>query len=112
MQTLFDRTLADQLQARTAGLAGNPPALWGTMTAAQAAAHCADALAIASGDRHSPRVFLGHLLGWVIKPMAVGIDSPNTSTITCGSLARERSSGSRGLGGSRGSVTAVTASQR
>ena len=76
MQTLFDRTLADQLQARTAGLAGNPPALWGTMTAAQAAAHCADALAVASGDRHSPRVFLGRLLGWIIKPMAVGNDRP------------------------------------
>ena len=74
MKTLFDRTLADELKARTARLNGNAPAMWGKMTAAQAAAHCADALEGASGDRNIPRLFLGRLLGWAIKPMAVGND--------------------------------------
>ena len=76
MQTLFDRTLADQLIARTARLSSNPPALWGKMVAAQAAAHCADALEAASGDRNSPRLLIGRVLGWAIKPMAVGNDKP------------------------------------
>jgi Protein of unknown function (DUF1569) len=76
MKTLFDRTLADELKARTVQLSANPPALWGKMTAAQAAAHCAAALEEASGDRTQPRMLIGRLLGWIIKPLAIGDDKP------------------------------------
>ena len=83
MKTLFDRALSESLQARAARLRGNPAARWGTMTAAQAAAHCADALEVASGDRVEPRMFIGRLIGWLVKRTAVGNDTPlkkNTPT--------------------------------
>ena len=76
MKTLFDRALADDLIARTAHLSRNPPALWGKMNAAQAAAHCADALEVASGDRQPPRMLIGKLLGPIIKRLAIGDDKP------------------------------------
>ncbi len=76
MKTLFDRGLADAIKARLAQLSVNRPAQWGKMSAAQAAAHCADALEVASGDRHQPRMFVGRLIGWIIKPLAVGDDKP------------------------------------
>ena len=76
MKTLFDRTLADELKARANRLDANSQAQWGKMTAAQAAAHCADALEVASGDRNPPRMLIGRLIGWLIKPMAVGDDKP------------------------------------
>lgn len=76
MKTLFDRALADALIARATGLRANPKAQWGKMNAAQAAAHCADALEVASGDRVQPRMFVGRLFGWLIKMMAIGDDKP------------------------------------
>ena len=76
MKTVYDRTLADDLISRTAHLSGNPPALWGKMNAAQAAAHCADALEIANGDRNPPRMLIGKLLGPIIKRLAIGDDKP------------------------------------
>ncbi|MCC7053254.1 MAG: DUF1569 domain-containing protein [Gemmatimonadaceae bacterium] len=76
IQTLFDRQLADALIARTERLRANPPALWGRMTAAQAAAHCADAIEVACGDRRQPRMMVGRLLGWLIKPLALGDAKP------------------------------------
>jgi Protein of unknown function (DUF1569) len=83
VKTLFDRTLADELIARTAALTANPQPLWGKMSAAQAAAHCAGALEAASGDRQLPRLFIGRLLGWIIKPLTIGDNMPmrrNTPT--------------------------------
>jgi Protein of unknown function (DUF1569) len=83
MKTLFERALADELKARTAHLSTNPPALWGKMSAAQAAAHCSEALAMASGDSKPPRMLIGRLFGGIIKNMAIGDDKPlkkNTPT--------------------------------
>jgi Protein of unknown function (DUF1569) len=76
VKTLFDRTLADELIARTATLSANPRPLWGKMSAAQAAAHCAAALEAASGDTQSPRLLAGRLFGWIVKPLAIGDDKP------------------------------------
>jgi hypothetical protein len=76
MKSIFDRALADNLMLRITRLTPDSKALWGKMTVAQAMAHCASALEVASGDRTSPRIFIGRLLGWVIKPMALGDDKP------------------------------------
>ncbi len=76
MKTLFDRALADDLISRTTHLSKNPPARWGKMNSAQAAAHCADALEVASGDRQPPRMLIGKPIGWIIKPLAIGDDKP------------------------------------
>lgn len=46
------------------------------MTAAQAVAHMARGMELALGDRASPRLFLGRIIGGIIKPMALGNDEP------------------------------------
>lgn len=76
MKSILDRTLADELKARTAHLRSNPAPQWGTMTAAQAAAHCAVALEMMRGERVLPRVLIGRLFGWAIKPMVLKDDKP------------------------------------
>ena len=76
MKSLFDRPCADEIQARISRLSGTATAQWGKMSVAQAAAHCADALEVACGDRTPPRMVIGRLLGWVIKPMVLRDDKP------------------------------------
>ena len=76
LNTLFDWVLADDLKARTAHLKTDPSPLWGQMGAAQAAAHCADALEVACGDRTPPRMLIGRMIGWLVKPLAIGDDKP------------------------------------
>ena len=46
------------------------------MSAAQAVAHCVGGLEQALGDRKPPRMFVGRVLGWAIKPLALGNDEP------------------------------------
>jgi hypothetical protein len=50
--------------------------LWGRMSAAQAVAHCSAGLELASGDRLPPRLFFESIIGWLIKPLALGNDKP------------------------------------
>jgi hypothetical protein len=63
------------------------------MTVAQAVAHCAGSLETALGDRRPPRMLLGRLLAWLIKPLALGDDAPmrkNTPTVTGHAVVDER----------------------
>lgn len=46
------------------------------MNPAQAVAHCAHALEMAFGERKPARVPIGRVLGWAIKPLALGNDAP------------------------------------
>lgn len=46
------------------------------MTPAQAVAHCAGSLEMALGERKPPRMLVGRVLGWAIKPLALGNDAP------------------------------------
>ena len=76
MKSLFDRQYADEITARISRLSGTATPQWGKMSVAQAAAHCADALEVTCGDRTPPRMLIGRLLGWVIKPMVLRDDKP------------------------------------
>ena len=54
------------------------------MTAAQALAHCAASMEWAVGDAAPPRVLLGRIIGWLVKPLLLGNDQPmrkNTKTV-------------------------------
>jgi hypothetical protein len=54
------------------------------MNVGQALAHCAAALELALGERRPPRVLIGRLFGWIVKPLALGNDAPmrrNTPTV-------------------------------
>jgi hypothetical protein len=83
MKDLSDPALVDALKARVALLRPESGRLWGTMTPAQAVAHCAGGIEVALGERRPPRLLLGSLIGWLIKPLVLGSDGPlrrNTPT--------------------------------
>ena len=76
MKNLFTAADTAEIQQRLATLTSNRPALWGRMNAGQAMAHCAIALEAATGDREIKRVFIGRVLGRLVKPLALGDDKP------------------------------------
>lgn len=76
MESLFDPVDLQHLLARIQGLRSDSRRLWGSMDAAQAVAHCADALEMALGNRRPPRVLLGRLIGRWIKPVALRPGEP------------------------------------
>jgi hypothetical protein len=46
------------------------------MNAAQALAHCSVGMELALGEKILPRMFLGRIMGWVVKPLALRNDEP------------------------------------
>jgi hypothetical protein len=84
MKNLFDATAVNEVKTRLGKLEPDSERLWGKMNVAQAAAHCSVGLELALGDRRPPRLFLGRIIGWMVKPMALGNDEPlhrNTPTM-------------------------------
>lgn len=76
MKTLSDVTTAGEVKARLHTLRSETPRQWGTMTAPQAVAHCSAGMEMALGDIHPKRVLIGRILGPLVKPLALGNDSP------------------------------------
>ena len=76
MKQLFEPATAAEVKARLGHLRPDSERRWGTMSAAQAVEHCARGLEQALGDRRPPRMLVGRLLGWAIKPLALGNDAP------------------------------------
>ena len=76
MKTMFDAERVAEIEGRIALLRADAPALWGKMTAAQVMEHCCRGMEMATGDNQLPRVFVGRLLGPMIKGMAVRTDNP------------------------------------
>lgn len=84
MKNLFDPTVANEVKARLDTLQPNSPRHWGTMTPAQALAHCSASIEMALGDFYPPRKFIGRVLGPIIKPLALRDEQPmrkNSPTI-------------------------------
>lgn len=94
MKNLFEKARAQELKDRVARLTAESPRQWGTMSPAQAAAHCAQSFALASGELKPPReAFVLRILGRVIKPLALGDDKPirrNSPTIQVLIVADDR----------------------
>jgi hypothetical protein len=84
MKNLFDPATAEEVKARVRSLTPESSPLWGKMTPAQAAEHCALALEWAVNDTAPPQgPLLARILGRIIKPLALGNDAPmrrNSST--------------------------------
>jgi hypothetical protein len=76
MKTFFDLTAVAEVKARLQHLRPDSVRQWGKMNAAQAVAHCANGLELALGDRRPPRLLIGRIIGWIIKPLALGNDEP------------------------------------
>ena len=93
MKNLFEATAVAETKARLQRLRPESARQWGKMNAAQAVAPCAAGLELALGERRPPRVLIGRVLGWAIKPLALGNDEPmrrNTPTVPSLEVADER----------------------
>ena len=83
MKHLFETGRADEIKGRLHRLQPASQRQWGRMTAPQMLAHCAISMEMATGDRMPPRMFAGRIIGWMVKPLAIGDDKPlkrNTPT--------------------------------
>lgn len=76
MKNLFEAARVEEVKARLAQLRPDTTRLWGRMSPAQAVAHCAAAMELAVGDRVAPRMFVGRIIGTVVKPMLLGNEDP------------------------------------
>ena len=68
MKSLYEPSTAEEVKARLNTLTPETQRLWGKMTAAQMLAHCANAMESAVGDRQPSRLFIGRILGPLVKP--------------------------------------------
>jgi hypothetical protein len=76
MKNLYEAGRMEEVKERLAQLRPESERLWGTMSVAQALAHCAGGLEVAVGDLVPPRMFVGRILGAIVKPMALGNEEP------------------------------------
>jgi hypothetical protein len=76
MKNLYEPQTTEEVKERLALLRPDSERLWGTMTVAQAMGHCCRGMEMATGDNALPRVFIGRILGPVVKRLALGNDEP------------------------------------
>lgn len=76
MTNLFQVQAAADIEQRIAALTPDSPRQWGRMQVAQMVAHCAAGLELASGARRPPKALIGRVIGWAIKPLVLGNDTP------------------------------------
>ncbi|HEY6269274.1 MAG TPA: DUF1569 domain-containing protein [Candidatus Acidoferrum sp.] len=76
MKNIFEVARVEEVKERMEQLRLDSEPLWGRMNAPQALAHCSAAVEWAVGDRIPPRMFLGRIMGRIVKPMVFGNDEP------------------------------------
>jgi hypothetical protein len=76
MKNLFEAARAGEVKQRIAQLRPDSKRLWGKMNPAQALEHCSRGMEMALGDKNPPRVMVGRIMGWIVKPLALGNDEP------------------------------------
>jgi hypothetical protein len=70
MKNLFEPATVQEVKQRMSHLRPESERRWGKMNAAQAVAHCTAGLELALGDRRPPRIFIGRILGAMVKTKA------------------------------------------
>jgi Protein of unknown function (DUF1569) len=96
MKSLFEAETASEIKTRVARLEPSSERQWGKMNAAQAMAHCATAMEWAVGDSFAPRMFVGRILGPLVKSKLLKDDAPmrrNAPTAKSLVVANERDLG-------------------
>ncbi len=68
MKNLFDKDSYTEIINRMNTLNPNSQRQWGKMDVAQMLAHCKEAFKVPLSDKKMPRMFMGLLIGWMIKP--------------------------------------------
>jgi Protein of unknown function (DUF1569) len=69
MKNLFEREAVDEVISRIDTLQPATRRQWGKMDVAQMMAHCSAALDMASGQLNLPRLFIGRLIGLLVRPI-------------------------------------------
>jgi len=69
MKNLFERETVDEVIARIDKLQPASERQWGKMDVAQMMAHCSATMDMASGRLNLPRIFIGRILGPLVKPI-------------------------------------------
>jgi len=76
MTHLYDATTASGVKARIGELKTDCERQWGKMSPAQALAHCSEAMLWAVGDVRPPRMFIGQIIGRMIKSKVLSDGEP------------------------------------
>lgn len=76
MKNLFDGTSAAEITSRLDRLGPDAQRVWGTMTAAQAMAHCANGLEMVLGEKRPPRLLAGRIFGAFVKRLVLRDEKP------------------------------------
>lgn len=93
MKSLFEAATTSEIKKRIARLEPGSQRQWGKMNAAQAMAHCAIAMEWAVGDSFAPRMFVGRIVGPLVKSKVLKDEAPlrrNTPTAKSLVVANER----------------------
>ena len=96
MKNLYEAATVREVQERIARLGPGSERQWGKMNAAQAVVHCSRAMEWAVGDSFAPRMFLGRILGPMVKSKVLRDEAPlrrNTPTAKSLVVADERDLG-------------------
>lgn len=76
MKNLFNTAQVEEVKGRLARLTPASQRQWGKMSVAQAVAHCCGSFELALGERTPPRLFMGRIIGWAVKPLVLRDDEP------------------------------------
>jgi hypothetical protein len=76
MKNLFEAGRVQEVKHRIAQMTPDSVRQWGTMKPAQALEHCSRGVETALGDKKPPRVFIGRILGPIVKPKVMENDEP------------------------------------
>lgn len=69
MKNLFEKEATNEVIARIESLQPGAQRQWGKMDVAQMLAHCSAALEMACGKINPPRIFIGRILGPLVRPI-------------------------------------------
>ena len=76
MRTLYQPERTAEVKQRIAGLKPTSPRQWGKMNVGQALAHCSAAMEMAVGVNNPSRMFIGRLLGGLVKSRVLKDEEP------------------------------------
>jgi len=76
MKNLFEPERAKEIKERLSRLRSDSQRQWGKMSPAQAVAHCSMGIEWAVGDRIPPRMYVGRIIGRMVKRLALRDDEP------------------------------------
>jgi hypothetical protein len=76
MNNLFEQATAKEITERIGRLCATSQRQWGKMTAPQAMAHCSAGMEWAVGDKVEPRMFLGRIVGPLVKSQLLKDEKP------------------------------------